>query len=75
MKAAAATPEILSRLAGLLGDKDEYVRGAATKAVGCIGVAAATPEILSQLARLLTQVTLLGENFKNFRGKIIDVGL
>jgi hypothetical protein len=23
----------------------------------------------------LTQVTLLGGNFKNFRGKIIDVGL
>ena len=30
---------------------------------------------VAELDPELTQVTLLGENFKHFRGKIIDVGL
>jgi HEAT repeat protein len=33
---AAATPEILSRLAGLLEDPEWWVRGAAAEAVGAL---------------------------------------
>jgi hypothetical protein len=50
--AAAATPEILARLAELLRDQDGEVRSAAAWAVVGLGAAAATPEILARLAEL-----------------------
>jgi HEAT repeat protein len=50
---AAATPEILARLAELLRDQDSDVRWTATRALAGLGVAAATPEILARLAELL----------------------
>jgi HEAT repeat protein len=50
---AAATPEILARLADLLRDTDRYGRRRAAEAVGKIGSAAATPKFLARLADLL----------------------
>src|SRR5262249_53672517 len=52
--AAAATPEFLSALAGLLAHRYEHVRSAAADAVGAIRAAAGT-EVLSALAGLLAK--------------------
>ncbi|MFQ5880528.1 MAG: HEAT repeat domain-containing protein, partial [Dehalococcoidia bacterium] len=51
--AAAATPEILARLANLLEHSHRKVRWTAVWAVGGLGAAATTPEILARLANLL----------------------
>ena len=50
---AAATPEILTRLADLLGDEDADFRESAASTVRELGEAAATPGILARLAGLL----------------------
>jgi hypothetical protein len=50
---AAATPEVLDELAGLLGGEDREGRAAAARAVRDLGSAAATPAILARLCSLL----------------------
>jgi HEAT repeat protein len=50
---AAATPEILARVAELLRDPEGDVRKAAADAVEALGGAAGTPEFLARLAELL----------------------
>jgi hypothetical protein len=50
---AAATPEILTWLAALLGDAHEEVRQSARSALAWLCNAPATPEILTRLAALL----------------------
>ena len=50
---AAATSEILTRLAELLCDKREDVQDAAVEAFGALGPTAATPEILTRLAKFV----------------------
>src|SRR5205085_645508 len=50
--AAAATPEVLARLAALARDAHPGVRRAAAQAFGQLGAAAATPEVLARLIAL-----------------------
>jgi HEAT repeat protein len=54
--AAAATPEVISRLLELTHDVDRDVRIKVVEALGDLGAAAATPEVISRLLELTHDV-------------------
>jgi hypothetical protein len=72
---AAATPEYLAALSGLLLHPIWYVKQAAARAVGRIGQAAATQEILAALVRILHDPRTVDEVLRSAEGAIAHLGL